>query len=133
MVFVSLEAKTLSAARAISGGLTHIMTITLNADSTSTPYYDSQINVNSYVGLEPLTSSAAYATTVLGGVSVVPNDGHVMIYHPTNPATDQTFKAAVLGPLTDNGVYVVPGDGEAVIHHPSNPATDMAFVALIIS
>lgn len=79
----------------LQGKTLNIGTVTLTANSATTPLVDSRIGPKSFIGFMPTTSNAAGA---LSGLYVTARgDGTATLNHANNAQSDKTFTYTVIG------------------------------------
>ena len=76
------------------GKSANVQDVTLRASQTTTVVNDPLVSPESLIVLTPLTSSAR---TALNSAHYTPIAGSFTITHPSNAATDQNVRYAVLG------------------------------------
>lgn len=79
----------------LAGKLNATLQVTLAASTTTSTFTDSRIGINTFVGLTPLSASAA--TALAAGVWVEVGAGTCTIHHASNAAADQLFAVVLLG------------------------------------
>jgi hypothetical protein len=79
----------------LRGGIGCTLMVTLAPGATTSTFSDSRIGGYTWIGLTPITASAALA--LKNGIYVVNGQGSVTINHVSSAATDQTFAVALLG------------------------------------
>lgn len=80
--------------KAIRGGISATMGVTLAPSATSSTFYDSRIGAFTFIALMPTT---AHAAEVLASIWIVTGDGVATIHHTSVTYIDCTYVACLLG------------------------------------
>lgn len=79
----------------LAGKMNAVTSVTLTANSTTTTLTDARIGGGTYIGLSPVTASAAVALSITY-VSAKAK-GSATLTHDSTPETDRTFDVLLIG------------------------------------
>lgn len=85
-----------AAASAMKGQTNNTLSLTLDANATTTTITDARISIATAVLLSPMTAHAA-AEIGAGTLWIVPAAGVAVVNHANSAQADRTFQAALVG------------------------------------
>lgn len=77
----------------LMGKLNSVLDVTLRANETTTTVIDVRISIDSYIGLQPLTSTARASGTYVS----LQGDQTLTLTHNNTADTDKTFRLLIIG------------------------------------
>lgn len=83
--------------RILGGKLNAVAEITLSVSSSTTTFIDQRLTVESWLGFDPMTASAAAELGTLHARAADRNNAQWILTHTNSGQTDRIFKVLIVG------------------------------------